>query len=175
MENDWTQERERIMAEEARLQEEDGPQRKSKSQVKREVEALQKLGEELMELPLARVKQMELPSGLMAALEDAQTITSNVARRRHRQYIGVLMRDLDPEPIRLAMARTAVPHFTPKVSPARVWVNRLMAEGNPAMEELLETCPALERQRLRQLVRNASKPKGKKAIKTLEDLISKEL
>ncbi|MCG8565159.1 MAG: DUF615 domain-containing protein [Desulfobacterales bacterium] len=137
---------------------------KSKTQIKKEVEALQKLGEELMDVPLPKLRRMDLPPDLMTALEDAKTITSNVARRRHRQYIGVLMRDVDPLPIRHALACTdeAGPVESPADLAVGEWMDRLLAGDNGAVEECLTRCPDLDRQRLRQLLRNINKEAGKK-------------
>ncbi len=154
---------------------------KSKTQEKKEAEHLQKLGEELMNLPLARLRRMDLPGDLMAALVDGQTITSNVARRRHRQYIGALMRDVDPVPIRHAMAFTENPG--PVVSQAdleiNAWIERLLSKDNSAVEECLDLCPDLDRQRLRQLIRNIQKGgKGKagaKSKRALETLLRENL
>ncbi|MCK5312866.1 MAG: DUF615 domain-containing protein, partial [Desulfobacteraceae bacterium] len=61
-------------------------QEKSKSQIKREAEELQKLGEKLIKLPKQKLGRMELPDKLLKALIDAQSIKSNVAGRRQRQF-----------------------------------------------------------------------------------------
>ena len=147
---------------------------KSKSQYKREADALQKLGEELMNTPLPKLRRMDLPTDLMAALEEGQTITSNVARRRHRQYIGALMRDVDPIPIRHALACTdeMVPEVDPVAQKLDDWLNRMLAGENSAIEDCLEKCPELDRQRLRQLLRNIQKQgAAKKKNKSRQTLV----
>ena len=156
-------------------------QGKSKSQIKREAEELQKLGEELIKLPIQQLKGMGLPDKLLNALIEAQSIKSNVAGRRQRQFIGALMRDVDPEPIRQALLQTNayLPIESKIVKESRKWIDRLLT-GNPAvLEELVSACPGLERQRLRQLLRNIKKRKaaGKssKSFKALEQLITKSL
>ncbi len=152
-------------------------QEKSKSQIKREAEELQKLGEKLIKLPKQKLGRMELPDKLLKALIDAQSIKSNVAGRRQRQFIGALMRDVDPEPIRRALEQTTVDlPMESKISKAtRMWMDRLLT-GDPAiLEEFICVCPGLERQRLRQLLRNIKKEKtaGKssKSFKVLEQHI----
>jgi ribosome-associated protein len=69
--------------------------------------ALQELGEALVALDDAKLAQIELPDGLRDALVEARAMTKWEARRRQMQYIGRLMRDIDPEPVRLQLARWA--------------------------------------------------------------------
>ena len=77
----------------------------SKTQKKREVEALQKLGASLIALAPAQLDTLELPGELLAAVREAQRIKSHEAKRRQVQYIGKLMRSLDPAPVRAALAQ----------------------------------------------------------------------
>lgn len=150
-------------------------QEKSKTQIKKEAEALQKLGEQLIALPRQRLEQIPLPEDLRKAVMDARTITANVAGRRQRQYIGALMRQVDPEPIRRALDRPEAP--APAESEAdrqtRDWMDRLLTGTPEALEAFLDACPELDRQRLRQLVRNINKDGGKpsKSSRTLEGFI----
>ncbi len=67
----------------------------SKSQRKRDVEALQNLGGRLIELEPADLKRFDLPERLYEAILEAQSIKANGAKRRQLQYIGKLMRDAD--------------------------------------------------------------------------------
>ena len=154
---------------------------KSKSQIKREAEELQKLGEELIKLPSQQLECMRLPDKLLNALIDAQSIKSHVAGRRQRQFIGVLMRDVDPEPIRHALLQTTanLPMESERTQETREWIDRLLT-GDPAiLEEIISTCPGLDRQRLRQLLRNIKKEKAtkksSKSLKVLKQLIMKSL
>ena len=75
----------------------------SKSEKKREVLALQALGEQLIELTEAQLRDMELPENLFDAVIAASGIKSRGALRRQCQLIGKLMRNVDPEPIRRAI------------------------------------------------------------------------
>lgn len=78
---------------------------KSKTRKKNEDRALQRLGEQLVALPFRRLKTMGLPDELLEAIEFAQRIKSNSAHRRQIQYIGVIMRRIDPQPIEAALER----------------------------------------------------------------------
>jgi ribosome-associated protein len=78
--------------------------RPSKTQVKQAMHELQALGEELVDLSRDQLKRMNLDEDLLEAVLEYQRIGKFEARRRQLQYIGKLMRGLDPEPIREALA-----------------------------------------------------------------------
>jgi ribosome-associated protein len=81
---------------------ESGP---SKSALKRQMTALQKLGEQLVGLSETELARIPISSEkLLHAIEETKRIRSNSARRRHMQYIGKVMRDLDADPIKQALA-----------------------------------------------------------------------
>ncbi len=77
--------------------------RPSKSQRKREMLALQEMGAALVGLPAGRLERIEMPEALRGAIREARRLTQHEARRRQMQYIGRLMRDADPAPIREAL------------------------------------------------------------------------
>lgn len=77
----------------------------SKSARKREHIALQKLGEELISLRESEIEALPIDDDLREAVLEARRISANGALRRQKQYIGKLMRQVDPEPIRAALAR----------------------------------------------------------------------
>jgi len=81
--------------------------RPSKSALKREALAAQKLGEELILLKDADLDALELPERLSEAIRQARRIRSRAAGARQRQYIGKLMREIDLEPIQTALAASA--------------------------------------------------------------------
>ncbi|SDU46783.1 ribosome biogenesis factor YjgA [Desulfobacula phenolica] len=156
-------------------------QDKSRTQIKKEAEKLQKLGEQLIKLPIRQLERMELPDDLRDALIEARSIKSKIAGRRQRQFIGTLMRDVDPEPIRHALLQTDsdLPIESEIVKKTRRWLDRLLTDDPAVMEEFICACPGLDRQRLRQLMRNAKNEKitGKssKSLKKLEQLIMKSM
>src|SRR5262245_39569804 len=82
----------------------DFQEQESKSARKRAAQAAQDLGEELIGLREAELEALDLPERLTDAIREARRITSRAAGARQRQYIGKLMRDIDPEPIRAALA-----------------------------------------------------------------------
>ena len=75
----------------------DGP---SKSQRKRDMHALQALGERLVELPASQLERIELPPELVEAIALARRITAREGRRRQLQYVGKLMRRVDADAVR---------------------------------------------------------------------------
>lgn len=78
---------------------------KSRTQRKNEDRALQRLGEQLVAQPLGQLETMGLPDELLTAIEFAHKIKSRGARRRQIQYIGTIMRHIDPQPIETALGR----------------------------------------------------------------------
>ena len=78
---------------------------KSRTRKKNEDRALQRLGEQLVALPFGQLETMELPDELLTAIEFAHKIRSHGARRMQIQYIGTLMRHIDPQPIETALER----------------------------------------------------------------------
>lgn len=128
----------------------------SKSQRKRESTALQDLGEALVALSADRLARMELPEALRAAVDEARRIRKFGALRRQMQYIGRVMRDLDPAPIRAqfqalegqSRAHTAWLHRVER------WRERLLADDE-ALGELMARHPGTDAQHLRSLVRAA--------------------
>ena len=131
----------------------DGP---SKSQKKREVEALQDLGAELVKLPDAQFKRIELPEELREAVAACRKITQNSALRRQRQYIGKLMRSIDPAPIQaqLDAFRGVSAAENAKLHQAEKWREKLIAD-NDALTLFLNNYPDTDATHLRQLIRNA--------------------
>lgn len=141
-------------------EEQDRPdERPSKSQRRRDMEALQALGEELVGLPATALRDMPLPDTLREAVMLARSITAHGGRRRQLQYIGKLMREVDAAPIRAALeqrgrqSRAQARHFH-KLEQLR---DRLLEEGESVVDEVCERHPRAERQRLRQLLRQARK------------------
>jgi ribosome-associated protein len=82
------------------LEDREDPARPSKSQRKRDMAALQDLGTELVTLNADQLAHIELPERLHEAIVDAQRIRDFEGRRRQMQFIGKLMREIDPAPIR---------------------------------------------------------------------------
>jgi ribosome-associated protein len=82
-------------------------ERPSRSARKRAALAAQRLGVTLLELRQVELDALDLPEELRAALTEARRLTSRAALARQRQYIGRLMRAVDPEPLERALAARA--------------------------------------------------------------------
>lgn len=130
----------------------------SKTKRKQAMLELQALGAALVELAPARLEAMSLPDPLARAVQDARKITSHGARRRQMQFIGRLMRDVDPEPIRAALERMAGSSRAAAAKQKQLerWRARLL-EDDAALTEFAREHPAADMQALRALIRNARK------------------
>jgi ribosome-associated protein len=130
----------------------------SRTQKKHAVEELQKLGAALVELPLAHLETLALPAALFAAVCEAQRITSHGARRRQMQYIGKVMRKVDPEPVRAALAAVAGSSAAARAQQKRLesWRERLIGDDE-ALTAYAGEHPGADLQSLRTLIRNARK------------------
>ena len=125
---------------------------KSRSRVKREMLALQKMGERLVGLSPVLIEKMNLPPDLKKAVFLAKGQNKRGARRRQLQYIGTLMRRVDPEPIREALAR--IDQGQKKEAWAfqqtEQWRDRLIGGEEALIDELTDRFPHANRQQLRQ-------------------------
>jgi len=132
---------------------------KSKTAIKREMTALQKLGEELVNLPAAKLEKISLPEDLEEAVMLARRLKNREGKRRQLQYIGKLMRVIDSDSIResLESFHQDSVAFRQQFHKLEIWRDRLLNEGDSALEELLCEKPGMDRQHLRQLIRQAQK------------------
>jgi len=130
----------------------------SKTQQKRAMHELQALGVALVELPTAQLAGLALPDALAAAVAEARRMTQHGARRRQLQYIGKLMRDVDPEPIRAQLAALRGQSAQAAAQHRRLedWRARLL-EDDAALTAFAEAFPAADLQALRTAIRNARK------------------
>jgi len=134
---------------------------KSKSERKREVTALQDLGERLLELSQEQLNNIRISQELQDALILAKTLKSRGARRRQMQYIGVLMRRIDPEPIRLMIHEIdkGQKHKAREFQQLETMRNSLIDGDDTVFEEIIRRFPDADILRLRQFVRGARKEK----------------
>jgi ribosome-associated protein len=137
-------------------EEEDEDLGPSKSALKRQMTALQKVGEELVGLSDRELEKIPLDSEpLRLAILETRRIRSNNARRRHMQYIGKLMRKIDAQPIEKALGalhqqRSGAADRFHELEKLR---DQLLTEGLPAIEQVIQRFPGADRQHLRQLLR----------------------
>ena len=127
----------------------------SKSQRKRDMDALQDIGEELTQLNEQQLAGVELPESLRDAVLVARTMKRNEARRRQMQYIGKLMRQVDPAPIRARIDgwRSASVAHTAQLHHIERWRERLLADPD-ALALFITEHPDADTQQLRTLIRN---------------------
>ena len=136
-------------------------ERPSKSELKRQMNALQELGEALVAEPRDRVKRVPMPEDVRDAIPECQTITNHEGRRRQMQFVGKKMRTLDEAEVALiqktidgwkgaSKADTAAMHALERRR------EKLLADDK-ALTVLLSENPELDVQHLRTLIRNARK------------------
>lgn len=130
---------------------------KSKSQIKRELHALQALGERLGTLKPEQQARLPLTDPLRQALQDAPKHHSNIARKRHFQYIGKLMRDQDIGAIQaiLDQADSASRAYNERFHALEQWRDRLLSKDEAALPAFFSRYPEADHQHLRNLVRQA--------------------
>jgi len=155
----------------------------SKTKLKAAMQELQDLGSELVALSIGHLGRIDLPENLHAAILDWHRFPKHEAQRRQLQYIGKLMRNIDPEPIRagLALLRGESATEIAKMHRLERLRERLLADEQ-VLQEILEQWPHADPSYLRQLRRNALKekeankpPKNFRAIfQALKDLMEND-
>ncbi|ANN68713.1 ribosome biogenesis factor YjgA [Bordetella bronchialis] len=143
---------------ESAADEDDGYDRPSKSQVKREMLALTELGKQLIALSPERLRQLPLAERLYDAIREAQRTTSREGLRRQTHYVGKLMRDAPADDIRRQLdawengsrEETASMHRLENLR------DRLL-DDDAVLTELLSRNPGVDAQQLRTLIREARK------------------
>lgn len=140
----------------------------SPSRTRQRIEALEirSLAEKLVALPAAQLARLPIPEELMPHIVETQRITSHIAHKRQLQFLAKQMRreeDEVLEAIRDAMDEggEAARRETALLHQAEQWRDRLLADGDDALAALLEEFPTADRQKLRQLVRNATDERAK--------------
>ncbi len=139
----------------AEIDEDEGP---SRSQLKREAEQLQSMGERLLSISESELKKIPLPETLADAVALGRKITDFGGLKRQRQLIGKLMRQLeDITPITVALARLDAGHAD-NVREQHLlerWTAGLLAQDDHIHTEIRTQLPDCDFQRLRQLARQA--------------------
>ena len=138
----------------------------SRTQQRGEALEIRSLAEKLVALPAAQLARLPIPEDLMPHIVETQRITSHIAHKRQLQFLAKQMRreeDEVLEAIRDAMDEggEAARRETALLHQAEQWRDRLLADGDDALAALLEEFPTADRQKLRQLVRNATDERAK--------------
>lgn len=131
----------------------DDVQAPSKTRRKKDMQALQDLGERLVELDASKLAALGLPERLADAIRQLRSITKHEARRRQVQYVGRLMRDVDPEPLRAALDRDRATSHAERAqfAAAERWRDRLLQDG-AAVDAFVAEHPGADAARLATLV-----------------------
>lgn len=138
----------------------------SRSQNRREALEILALGEQLVDLTPAQLARLPIPEDLLGHIEYSKRITSHGARKRQLAFLAKQMRreeDSTLEAIRDALSANSETSRREVAIMHRIerWRERLLAEGDAALGELLEEYPQADRQQLRTLVRNAQAEKAR--------------
>jgi ribosome-associated protein len=133
----------------------------SRTELKKESAELQKLGEALLTLRSDLFERLDLPENLVGALAELKRISNFEGRRRQLQYVGKLMRQLDPEvqqSVRDALEeqRSGSAQQTLALHAAEKWRDDLVASDD-ALQSWLQSHPDTDVQQLRALIRQARK------------------
>ena len=133
----------------------------SKTEIKRQMHALQQLGEKIVKLPKGKFDTIPLEGRLQEAILTARRIKSREGLRRQMQFIGKLLRDMDITPIEEAFqelenGRVEAAQRFHALEELR---DQLVEQGPKSIEPVIAQYPQADRQHLRQLVMQAGKEK----------------
>lgn len=133
----------------------------TRTDLKKESDALQDLGEALLGLRPKLLERLQLPEKLVDALAEQKRLTNFEAKRRQMQFIGKLMRKLDESQVEAAKAaleeqRTGVSREQTHILVAEQWRDRLIVSDDH-LGVWLDQFPATDVQQLRTLMRQVRK------------------
>lgn len=141
------------------ITDEDEDNEKSKSQVKREMQALRRLGDTLVHLPADQLAQLPLEEKLLDAIKATHAIHSHGALKRQSQLLGKIMRHTDVSAIQDALAAIEARQKgqTQQFHEIERWRDQLIkaADSKAAVKDFMDHYPATDSQQLRQLIRKA--------------------
>ena len=148
---------------------------KSKSALKREMLSLQKIGADLVSLSPKKLSKITMSEELTEAIMLARRLKNSEGKRRQMQYIGKIMRSVDIEKITVEMElfdqKSDI--FHDKKIRLEKWKDRLISQGDKAIDQLLVESPKMDRKHLRQLTRQARKEVlGNKPVNASKKIIA---
>ena len=131
--------------------------RPNKTQLKRTLRELNQLGKELTKLPEGSLKKIPLSDEMRVVINDAKRFSRGALQRQLRR-IAAMMQHEDVSAIQLELARQKSPskQQTAEFHQLEQWRDRLIAGDNKLLTSLIEQFPVIDRQHIRQLVRNAN-------------------
>jgi len=149
----------------------------SRSQLKRDAEAVRKLGERLTQMTDVQLSRLPLDEDLRDAIAECHGLKKN-ARLRQLRSLGAMMRGRDLQPLREALGEVngVLGAVVAVDQQAESWRTRLLADGDTALAELLDAHPNADGQRIRQLARQARsltarQPEGAQAKRARRELL----
>jgi len=153
----------------------------SKSAIKQKMHELKALGDKIVALPDAQLNLLPLDENLRDAVLLARKITKRGGLKRQLQYIGKLMRNIDPEPIETVLNNIENAHLQDNNAfhLKEQWRDELLSGGNDKLTEFYNLYPETDLQRLRQLIRSyknaGNDDKKKQAARLVFQLISEQV
>lgn len=134
-------------------------ERPNKTRIKKEIATLFALGEEMAGLSPDQLTTLMLPEKILQAVREVSGMPHKGARKRLLKYIAGQLYQIDPAPIieKMARIKNKSAHAVREHHLAEQWRDRLIAEGNDAVTDLLDDYPHADSQQIRQLIRNAHK------------------
>lgn len=133
---------------------------KSRTALKKEMEALQQLGAQIVELSDKYLSRIPLEGKLAEAIQEARGMKHREGRRRQLQFIGKLMRDAEnideiqaayDRVMNIGLEHNKIQHQTEH------WRDRLLSGDNEVLQAFVSEFPEADIQHLRQLIRNAQR------------------
>ncbi len=137
----------------------------SKTQIKNDAKAKRNFAKELIVLSESKLNALPLLDSTKAAINDYHKQSGNIARKRHLAYIGKCLRNDDAEAAKIMLVEENFSQFRDSVQPNKKkeelsgLIEALVERGDDKIQQLVEDNPALDRQLLRQLVRNVKNAK----------------
>ena len=133
----------------------------SRTKKKKEALELQDIGERLVGLSAEQLKDMDLPPDLYQAVTFAKTIKSRGALKRQMQFIGTIMRTIDPGPVNESLRDLEAGDYkkAAEFRETERWRDELVSGNRMLFEEIVDEYPGADRQQLSHLVRQAVKEK----------------
>ncbi len=134
----------------------------SRSQRRRDAQAVLQLAREIVELPQGKFDHLTLPDELKGAVAKARRIKSHVARKRETQHVAKLLRAIDNEPIREAVHNVgeAQRQEAAQLHRCEAWRERLLEPDSDALTKLCAAQPDIDTGRLRHLIRVTQKERA---------------
>lgn len=136
--------------------------RPNKTQIKREIKVLNQLGKELVAMPDSALKKVPLTDNMRLAIRDAQRFSRGALQRQLRRIVK-LMEFEDVDAVNMEMARQKQPskQQTAELHQLEQWRDRLIGGDEKLLTDLIDQFPVIDRQHIRQLVRNAAQEQKK--------------